>query len=318
MNRLLTCTSAIALCAGIAMSAAHADEAKHAAAPAATSYPATLTTEIARAKDLREKGQLADAAKALRQLMLVAGNDPRVASEYGKVLVQQGYAKDALGILTKAVQLNGADWTLHSALGVAYDQLDNHAEARKSYARALAMKPGEPSVTNNYAVSRMLTGDYDGAIQMLSALHSDDPKIAANLAKAEEMQAAHAPKSTATAQAEPSIPASTVAAAAKPPASDVVMQKVPVDPKAGPVRNADRAPRALETKTAKPALAAVASKLDVGQNSIVMQKVPVDPKAGPVKAAAAKPATNKPAAQIAANKSALKSPPPPALRTASD
>jgi Flp pilus assembly protein TadD len=316
MNRLLTCTSAIALCAGIAMSAAYADEAKH-PSPAATSYPTTLTSEIARAKDLREKGQLADAAKALRQLMLVAGNDPRVAGEYGKVLVQQGYAKDAVGILTKAVLLNGADWTLHSALGVAYDQLDNHAEARKSYARALAMKPGEPSVTNNYAVSRMLTGDYDGAIQMLSALHSGDPKIAANLAKAEEMQAAHAPKSNAMV-AQPSTPASTVVAAAKPPASDVVMQKVPVDPKAGPVRSADRAPRALETKTAKPVLAAVASRLDVGQNSIVMQKVPVDPKAGPVKTAAAKPATNKPTAQIAANKPALKSPPPPALRTASD
>ncbi|MGN6147516.1 MAG: tetratricopeptide repeat protein [Rhizomicrobium sp.] len=315
MNRLLTCTSVIALCAGIAMSAAYADEAKH-TSPAATSYPTTLTTEIARAKDLREKGQLADAAKALRQLMLVAGNDPRVAGEYGKVLVQQGYAKDAASILTKAVQMNGADWTLHSALGVAYDQLDNHAEARKAYARALTMKPGEPSVTNNYAVSRMLTGDYDGAIQMLSALHSSDPKIAANLAKAEEMQAAHAPKVTATA-AQPSTPASTVVAAAKPPTSDVVMQKVPVDPKAGPVRNADRAPRALETKTAKPVLAAVASKLDVGQNSIVMQKVPVDPKAGPVKTAATKPA-NKPTAQIAANKPALKSPPPPALRTASD
>jgi Flp pilus assembly protein TadD len=317
MNRLLTCTSAIALCAGITISGAHADEARQPAAAAATSYPATLATEIARAKDLREKGQLADAAKALRQLMLVAGNDPRVLSEYGKVLVQQGYAKDAESVLTKAVKVDGTDWTLHSALGVAYDQLDNHAEARRSYARALAMKPGEPSVTNNYAVSRMLTGDYDGAIQMLSSLHSNDPKIAANLAKAEELKAAHAPRPTVAAQTPTKAPSSTAIAAAAPPPSDVVMQKVPVDPKAGPMRSASGAPRALETKPAKPVLAAVASKLNVGQASIVMQKVPVDPQAGPVKIAA-KPAAKMPAAQVAANKPVPKPSPPPALRTASD
>jgi Flp pilus assembly protein TadD len=317
MNRLLTCTSIIALCTGIAISAAQADDNKQPAPAAATSYPATLSAGIARAKSLREKGQFAEAAKALRQLMLVAGNDPRVSGEYGKVLVQQGYAKDAVGILAKTAQANGADWTLYSALGVAYDQLDNHAEARKSYARALAMKPGEPSVTNNYAVSRMLTGDYDGAIQMLSGLHSSDPKIAANLTKAEELRAAHAPKPTVTAQKQPAAPSSTEVAAAALPAN-VVMQKVPVDPKAGPVRSATAAPRVLETKPAKSTLATAASKLDVGQNSIVMQKVPADPEAGPVKTAAAKPPAKKPVAQVAANKPATKSPPPPALRTASD
>lgn len=317
MNRLLTCTSIIALCTGIAISAAQADDNKQPAPAAATSYPATLSAEIARAKSLREKGQFAEAAKALRQLMLVAGNDPRVSGEYGKVLVQQGYAKDAVGILAKTAQANGADWTLYSALGVAYDQLDNHAEARKSYARALAMKPGEPSVTNNYAVSRMLTGDYDGAIQMLSGLHSSDPKIAANLTKAEELKAAHAPKPVATAKTQPVVSSPTAVAATTLPAN-VVMQKVPVDPKAGPVRRATAAPRALETKPTKSVLAAAAAKLDIGQSSIVMQKVPADPEAGPVKTAAAKPPAKKPTAQVAANKPVAKSPPPPALRTASD
>jgi Flp pilus assembly protein TadD len=316
MNRLLTCSSAIALCAGLALSAAYADAAKpQATAPAAGSYPATLAAEIARAKDLREKGQYADAAKALRQLMLVAGSDPRVAGEYGKVLAQQGYAKDAVSVLSKAIQTNGGDWSLYSALGVAYDQLDKHSEARQAYDRALAIKPGEPSVTNNYAVSRMLTGDYDGAVQMLASLRSSDPKIDANLAKAEELKADHESKNAAAQPQKTDITAVASVAASKSDAG-VIMQKVPHDPKAGPVRDATNAPRALEKKPVRPVLAAEAAKLHVDQSSIMMQKVPVDPQAGPVKTAQAKPAAKKPA-EMAANKPIPKSA-PPALRTASD
>ena len=279
--------------------------------------PTSLDGQIQRAKDLREHGDFADASKALRQLMMVAASDPRVESEYGKVLTQQGYAKDALSVLTKAIQLNGNDWTLYSALGVAYDQLDNRTEARKSYDRALAMKPGEPSVLNNYAVSRMLAGDYDGAVQMLSQLHSDDPKIAANLAKAESLKAAHAPKAV-LAERQPSKPAPAAVATATPPKADanVVMQKVPVDPKAGLVHAATGAPRALApADAAKPVLAAEAVKLNVKPNSIVMQKVPVDPNAGPVKVTAAK---GKP---VQTAKTATKpgaKPATPTLRTASD
>jgi Flp pilus assembly protein TadD len=315
MNRLLACTSVVALCAAFA-STAYADDVKQ-AAPAA-SLPATLNGEIEHAKELREKGQFAEASKVLRQLMLVAGTDPRVASEYGKVLAQQGYAKDAVSVLTKAVQLNGTDWTLYSALGVAYDQLDDHTNARKSYNRALAMKPGEPSVVNNYAVSRMLTGDYDGAVQMLSQLHSNDPKVVANLSKAEELKAAHAPKMVA---AQATVAAPVIAATAPKVDSTVVMQKVPTDPHAGPVRRANAAPRTLANKApAQPVLAAATSKQDISGKDVVMQKVPVDPQAGPVKLATAKPLKADHPVEVAkaTAKATAKTPPPPTLRTASD
>jgi Flp pilus assembly protein TadD len=294
---------------------AYAGDAKPATTTAAASMPDTLNGEIQRAKNLREKGQFAEASKALRQLMLVASNDPRVSGEYGKVLAQQGYAKDAVAVLSKAVQLNGSDWTLYSALGVAYDQLDEHSKARKSYDHALVLKPGELSVFNNYAVSRMLTGDYDGAVQMLSQLHSSDPKVVANLSKAEELKAAHAQKPAAVqAQARMSL-STTVAAKADP---SVVMQKVPNDPHAGPVRSAKGAPRALENKApAKPVLAAEASKLNVNPKSIVMQKVPSDPLAGPVKTATGTPKTSHPV-EMAKASPKTKAPPPPSLRTASD
>jgi Flp pilus assembly protein TadD len=315
MGRFLLCSSAIALCMGIAMPSAHADDAKPSAA-AANSYPATLAAEIARAKDLRQKGQYADAAKALRQLMLVASNDPRVSGEYGKVLAQQGYAKDAVNLLAKAVQTSSNDWTLYSALGVAYDQLDKHSDARQAYARALAIRPGEPSVTNNYAISRMLTGDYEGAIQMLSGLHTTDPKILANLAKAEDLKSTHAPATPDTETKTASTAATAGVKSPKTSSSDVIMQKVPEDPQAGPVRTAGGAPRALDRKPSRPALAAEAKKLNVKPGSIMMQKVPVDPHAGPVKTATATQVIAEHPAKLV--KSAPKPPPPPALRTAAD
>jgi Flp pilus assembly protein TadD len=317
MNRLLACTSIVALCAGLVAPTAYADDTKQSAT--AASMPSTLEGQIQRAKDLREKGNLTEASKSLRQLMLVAASDPRVAGEYGKVLTQQGYAKDAVSILSKAVQLDGTDWTLYSALGVAYDQMDDHVNARKSYDRALAMKPGEPSILNNYAVSRMLTGDYAGAVQILASLHSNDSKIVANLSKAEEMRAAHAPKAATVAAQAPADKPNAIAAAAKA-EPGVVMQKVPTDAKAGPVRSATGAPHVLASKSpVRPALAAAASNLNVNPNNIVMQKVPTDPQAGPVRAAAKPAKANGPVAIAKiASKPAAKAPAVPALRTASD
>ena len=189
MNRLLACTSVLALCAAFAQPADAGDTKP--VAPTATSMPETLNGEIQRAKDLREKGQFAEASKALRQLMLVAGTDPRVASEYGKVLTQQGYAKDAVSILTKAVQLNGTDWTLYSALGVAYDESGDADKASGAYQQALVLKPEEPSVLSNFALSRLMAADAKAAVALAArAEHAgggSDSKIARNLAMIESL-----------------------------------------------------------------------------------------------------------------------------------
>lgn len=333
MNRFLSCTSVMALCAGLAFSATAygADAAQPSAATAA--MPTTLDGQIQRARTLRQQGNLKDASDALRQMMLVAGSDARVVSEYGKVLAQQGYAKDAVTQLQHAVQLTGADWSVYSALGVAYDQLDDRENARKAYDRALAMKPGEPSVLNNYAVSRMLAGDYDGAIQTLTQLKSisTDPKIIANLEKAEELKAAHPQgKASVTAASAPAKPSATVAVASSPtPAAANAATVAPKPPAATPAnttREASAAPRTLGEPSSTPSNAASIAKNDSNAKNVVMQKVPMDPMAGPVKIAAAKPAPakaadRKPAGVAKAQTKpapAKASAPPPTLRTASD
>jgi Flp pilus assembly protein TadD len=228
---------------------------KPAEKPADAAKPATpaasLDGDIRQAQLLRASGNYDDAIRALAQMMLVYPDDPRVVGEYGKVLVQQGRSQDAVNFLRRATDLQPGEWTYYSALGVAYDQVNDPVHARAAYERALQLKPGEPAVLNNYALSRTLAGDLDGAQRMLAqaaAAPNADPRIARNVAMVASLKPV----------------TSTNIALARPLPPNTIAQRVPVDPKAGPVvipkavaaakpDAASRAPRALTADAKKPA-----------------------------------------------------------------
>jgi Flp pilus assembly protein TadD len=263
---------ACVLLAGTALSGtAHAgwfssDKPKEAAKPAAAQPAPSIESTLVQAQQARVAGDLAGATRTLAQLMLAYPDDPRIVGEYGKLLAQQGRSDDAVSFLKRATELNPGDWTLYSALGVAYDQVNDAGNAKLSYDRALQIKPGNPVVLNNYGVSRMLVGDLDGAQRMLAqaqAAPNPDPKVLRNLAMVAQLRAA-SPR-----------PGAAVAAnrVAKPLPENVVMQKVPVDPKAGQVvaakqdtkpdakSSATQPPRQLTAENkAKPAAPAAAKK----------------------------------------------------------
>ena len=74
--------------------------------PANTPLPATnLDDSIRQAQMLRLASNYNEAINHLSQLMLVAADDPRVVSEYGKTLVSMGRAEEAEKFLTRAQQL---------------------------------------------------------------------------------------------------------------------------------------------------------------------------------------------------------------------
>ncbi len=83
---------------------------------------------VRQAQLLRTSGDLDGATRILSQLMLAAPDDPRVVGEYGKLLVQEKASADAVQFLRRAIELQPNDWTLYSALGVAYDQQSDPAE----------------------------------------------------------------------------------------------------------------------------------------------------------------------------------------------
>jgi Flp pilus assembly protein TadD len=188
-----------------------------------------LEEQIQRAQLLRSQGDIAGAVRAFAQLVLIAPDDGRVVGEYGKSLLQQGRPDDAIAFLKRATQLKQDDSTFYSALGVAYDQKDDRKDAAASYDRALALHPGDANVLNNYAVSRMLAGDLDGAQKLLmqaQASGSNNPKVASNLQLLAQMRASKAAGPKA-AVAVNGVPAGGTAGTSAP--RTLVMQPAPGD-----------------------------------------------------------------------------------------
>jgi Flp pilus assembly protein TadD len=241
--------------------------------------PTDMAAAVRQAQLLRTSGDLEGATRILSQLMLGAPDDPRVVGEYGKLLVQEGHSGDAVQFLRRAIELQPSDWTLYSALGVAYDQQTDPANAKMAYERALGLKPGEAAVLNNFAMSRMLAGDRVAARTLMmqaQASGSTDPKIAQNLALLDSTTPAAPPapppSAVAMAPTKPVVasnafplPAPAAAHGAPLPiahgSGQVVMQEVPIDPLAGPVGHAahNAKPPKL-AKTGKPAKVALAGK----------------------------------------------------------
>ncbi|MEJ0027991.1 MAG: tetratricopeptide repeat protein [Rhizomicrobium sp.] len=275
MHRLAVRIAAFALCAGTlgGCGAFGGSDTDAGGAPARGADVSPMAPDVdaavRQAQALRLGGDVAGATRIMSQLMLVYPDDPRVVGEYGKLLVQQKASGDAIAFLRRAIQLQPNDWSTYSALGVAFDQRNDPANARLAYERALALKPGEPAILNNYAMSRMLAGDTASARTLLmqaQASGSADPRIASNLALLDRT----APVMP-TAMPAPTAPTGAIAGA--PATRPVARTAMP------PIPSASGAPRPLTQDGAR----------------VVMQEVPVDALAGPVAATAPKPA--KPAAR---------------------
>ena len=241
-----------------------------------------LDGSIRQAQLLRTAGQYEDAIRHLSQIMIVAADDPRVVTEYGKTLAAMGRASDAINFLTRAQQLSPNDWTVYSALGVAYDQTGNQRDAAAAYEHALALKPGESSVLNNYALSRMLAKDPDGAKRLIAIAENagggTDPKIAHNIAMIKGLTPAEA----VAANAPQPAPRTAVVSRPMPQVATAVPQARPfVTLPQPPVAQA--APRPLVAANNGIIAAQPQPMLQQMQpRGVVMQQVPVDPLAGPM------------------------------------
>ncbi len=279
-----------------------------AAAKVDKATPTDLDGGVRQAQLMRGAGQYDDAIRVLSQMMLVASDDPRVVSEYGKTLAEKGRAQDAVEFLNRAIELSSNDWTLYSALGVSYDQLGNQTAARAAYEHALVLRPNEPSVLNNYALSRMLANDPDGARLLIAksqaAGGANDSKIAANITMLNKLfPAPPAPANMDVAVAQKPAPAPRLPAIASNSISNVnnlpgpslSPQSAPA-PRPAPAQLAQGAPRVIApAPVAQNAPRPVAPQpqqmaaAPVVPSGVVMQAVPFDPYAGPVKPRAPSP-----------------------------
>lgn len=287
-----------------------AKTAKDAANPNDTKPAESLEDSIRQARMLRLAGSYPEAIRHLSQLMMVAADDGRVISEYGKTLAAMGRAQESVNFLTRAEQLDPTDWTVYSALGVAYDQLGKQKDADAAYDHALALRPGEPSVLSNYALSRMLAKDPEGAARLAARAEAaggaSDPMIARNIAMVKELT-----------------PQASQAVAANTPAPQTVARMAPPIAAPRPLVSAPQ-PLGNVAMNSNAVIDAPRPAAQPRDNRVVMQAVPIDPLAGPVvnlhmprRTAHGEPQTSMAAAAAqAASPLPVKAAPKPAVKTA--
>lgn len=142
-----------------------------------------ITLSLARA--LRYGGRAQQAADLMQGELARIGRDTVLLTELGKDYL----AAERLGLAVKMLEEASAkapqNWDIHSAMGVALDELGRYPEAQAAYERALEQAPDNPVVLNNLALSQAQTGQLDKAIATLHQANEHPaagPQIRQNLA----------------------------------------------------------------------------------------------------------------------------------------
>ena len=146
-----------------------------------------LELGLAYADGLEKLGQADQQMQVLATLSAQNPQNTHIQAVYGKKLLAAGRPEQAIPVLKTIADSGTGDWRLLSALGSAYDQQNQYATARETYAKALALQPNQISVLNNMGMSHALEGNLKQAEETLrSAMALPEgkslPRLRQNLA----------------------------------------------------------------------------------------------------------------------------------------
>lgn len=147
--------------------------------------PKDADAALAYGQALRSNGQRAQAAAVLEQATIAHPGNKTLLALYGRALADNGNFQQAFDVLSKAHSPDNPDWRLLSVQGTTLDQMGRHEDARRYYASALKLQPGEPSVLSNLGLSYMLSKDLPKAEETLRQAYAAPgagPRVRQNLA----------------------------------------------------------------------------------------------------------------------------------------
>ena len=121
--------------------------------------PNDAEAAIAYAQALRETGQRQQASAILERASISNPNNMLLLGAYGRALADVGHYQQAFDVLGRSHTPDRPDWRTLSVQGAVLDQLGKHSEARRYYASALKIVPGEPKVLSNLGLSYALSKD---------------------------------------------------------------------------------------------------------------------------------------------------------------
>ena len=147
--------------------------------------PGDKNASINYARALRALTRYDEAVAVMQAAAVAAPTDFEVLGEYGKALADDGQLAQAKDVLTRAYPEDRPDWRIMSVQGAVEDELGNHDGARKFYAAALKIAPGEPFILNNLGLSYALTRQLPQAettLRQAAAGANADARVRNNLA----------------------------------------------------------------------------------------------------------------------------------------
>jgi Flp pilus assembly protein TadD len=147
--------------------------------------PKDVATAMRYAEGLQMSGRAEQSLAVMRKLAIDHPKERQVLAGYGKALAAAGELEPALDAVRRAQTPEYPDWKLVSAEAAILDQLGRQAEARRLYARALEMRPGEASVLSNLGMSHLLGGDLKQAetyLRQAAQAQGADSRVRQNLA----------------------------------------------------------------------------------------------------------------------------------------
>ncbi len=153
--------------------------------------PGDAQVSMAYASILRMNNFSDQALAVMRKAAIQHPENRDVLAAYGKALASAGDFPAALDAVQRAQDPTQPDWRLISAEGAIYDQTGRPEQARTRYDAALRLRPNEPSVLSNLAMSYILEGNLPKAEQILrSAVEQPgaDSRVRQNLALAIGLQ----------------------------------------------------------------------------------------------------------------------------------
>ncbi|QQR38568.1 tetratricopeptide repeat protein [Devosia rhizoryzae] len=116
---------------------------------------------------LRAAGQPEQAAAALETAMMTYPKDVAVSVAYGKALTAAGRFDQSLTVLDNVIRPDAPDWNALLVKGATLDQMGRNDEARRLYAQAATIAPGEASIETNLGLSYAMTNELPRAEQHL-------------------------------------------------------------------------------------------------------------------------------------------------------
>ena len=147
--------------------------------------PRNIDAGVNYAKNLKALGEKDRALAVLQQASMYNSDHKGLASEYGRLALENDQAQLAEKLLMRAEDPLKPDWKVISAQGAAIAKQGRHRDAIPLFERAIALSPDNPSILNNLGMAQAMNGDApkaEATLRKASELPGAAPRVRQNLA----------------------------------------------------------------------------------------------------------------------------------------